>query len=570
MSKRSNKKKQVALRQKKQLRAEQKHALESMVMVEAIEKIVEMADDSKLTEKFFQQAEPYAKIIAEKQEITIKQAVLLSLFVEYETSSRKASINDIARFVDCRNIRLLKYKPDVEELVKGHFLRRTCRFDETHYYVPTNVIKALVENKKYERESYQCDDTTEFLKKFYSFTHLNHEDDLAYDLFYEEIKLLFNDNRELDFVKKIKSLRLEFIDEVIMTHFCRHLALHDTEAIPEDSITFLIEDTFKSKELSRSLKNGKYVLMKKKLIEYNYDDGFEDKDWFRLTDRARKMLLKGFNLKISKQGVRDFILSKSIEEKKLFYEGETISQIGELKGLLNEENFKSIKERMKAQKMRCGFACIFYGSPGTGKTETALQLARMTGRDIMQVNISEVKSCWVGESEKNIKAIFDRYREQSKKAKLAPILLFNEADAVIGKRKEGAERAVDKMENSIQNIILQEMETLDGIMIATTNLEQNLDKAFERRFLYKVKFNKPSASARANIWQSMIPALSSNESLALAEKYDFSGGQIENIARHYAIDNVLHGDGENRLERLFNYSDSERFEKKEQRKIGFV
>jgi SpoVK/Ycf46/Vps4 family AAA+-type ATPase len=107
-------------------------------------------------------------------------------------------------------------------------------------------------------------------------------------------------------------------------------------------------------------------------------------------------------------------------------------------------------------------------------------------------------------------------------------------------------------------------------MIATTNLEQNLDKAFERRFLYKVKFNKPSASARANIWQSMIPALSSNESLALAEKYDFSGGQIENIARHYAIDNVLHGDGENRLERLFNYSDSERFEKKEQRKIGFV
>ena len=71
MSKRSNKKKQAALRQKKQLRAEQKHALESMAMVEAIEKIVEMADDSKLTEKFFQQAEPYAKIIAEKQEITI-------------------------------------------------------------------------------------------------------------------------------------------------------------------------------------------------------------------------------------------------------------------------------------------------------------------------------------------------------------------------------------------------------------------------------------------------------------------------------------------------------------------
>jgi SpoVK/Ycf46/Vps4 family AAA+-type ATPase len=193
----------------------------------------------------------------------------------------------------------------------------------------------------------------------------------------------------------------------------------------------------------------------------------------------------------------------------------------------------------------------------------------MTGRDIMQVNISEVKSCWVGESEKNIKAIFDRYREQSKKAKLAPILLFNEADAVIGKRKEGAERAVDKMENSIQNIILQEMETLDGIMIATTNLEQNLDKAFERRFLYKVKFNKPSASARANIWQSMIPALSSNESMALAEKYDFSGGQIENIARHYAIDTILHGQSEDVLPMLIRHCDNERLDEKNVKRIGF-
>ena len=570
MSKRSNKKKQSALKQKKQLRAEHKHAIESMTMLEAIEKIVEMADDSKLTEKFFQQAEPYAKIIAEKQDLTNKQAVLLSLFCEYESASRKASIHDIARFVDCRNIHLLRYKNDIEELVKGHFLRRACRYNDTNYYVPSNVIKAFVENVKYERESYKCDDTTEFLQKFYTFTHLNYEDDLSYDLLYEEIRLLFQDNQELDYVKKIKSLKLEFIDVIILTHFCRHLAIHETEAIQEDNMTFLIEEDFKRKELARSLKNGKYILMKRKLIEYNFDDGFEDKDWFRLTDKARKMLLKGFNLKMTKKCARDFIFSKNIEEKKLFYEGETVNQVRELKGLLCEENFKNIRQRMKAQKMRCGFACIFYGSPGTGKTETALQLARMTGRNIMQVNISDIKSCWVGESEKNIKAVFDRYREQSKKAKVAPILLFNEADAVIGKRKEGADRAVDKMENSIQNIILQEMETLDGIMIATTNLEQNMDKAFERRFLYKVKFNKPSVEARSHIWQSMIPVLSDKESLALAEKYDFSGGQIENIARHYAIDNVLHGDGENRLERLFAYSDSERFEKQVQRKIGFV
>jgi len=241
----------------------------------------------------------------------------------------------------------------------------------------------------------------------------------------------------------------------------------------------------------------------------------------------------------------------------------------ELRELLNDDHYQEIRNRLKDSGFRCGFTCLFYGMPGTGKTETVLQLAKETGRDIMQVNISEIKSMWVGESEKNIKALFDNYRNKVRECKLTPILLFNEADAIIGKRQEGAERAVDKMENSIQNIILQEMETLDGILIATTNLAQNMDKAFERRFLYKVKFTKPTIEARMSIWHEMIPTLSEADTHALAVKYDFSGGQIENIARHYAIDNILHGSSGNVLETLTIHCDNERLEQKEQRKIGF-
>ena len=147
--------------------------------------------------------------------------------------------------------------------------------------------------------------------------------------------------------------------------------------------------------------------------------------------------------------------------------------------------------------------------------------------------------------------------------------MFNEADAIIGIRKNGASSAVDKMENSIQNIILQEMETLDGIMIATTNLQQNLDKAFERRFLYKIKSDKPTEEARAHIWRSMIPELSDLDVHTLASKYDFSGGQIENIARHYAIDTILHGTSDDVLPMLIRHCDNERFDEKDKRKIGF-
>ena len=224
---------------------------------------------------------------------------------------------------------------------------------------------------------------------------------------------------------------------------------------------------------------------------------------------------------------------------------------------------------MKSSGFRCGFTCLFYGGPGSGKTETVLQLARQTGRDIVQVNISQIKSCWVGESEKNIKALFDEYRDIVGRSEKTPILLFNEADAIISKRQEGAERAVDKMENSIQNIILQEMENLDGIMIATTNLAQNMDKAFERRFLYKIKFEKPTLEARMHIWHEMIPTLSDSDTKTLAERYDFSGGQIENIARHYAISNILYGDKTNNIESLMTYCDNERLETKQTRRIGF-
>jgi SpoVK/Ycf46/Vps4 family AAA+-type ATPase len=567
MGKKKSKKNQKNKKQETQNLTE----LKSMTAIELIEKIVKLADNCQLTQAFFKKVTPYLQLLASKQGISEMQGLFLSLFVERSVSSRDTDFSDIARILDCRTISLLKYRPILDELVKFHFLRMETNFgDNINYAVPGKVIEALTNDTKYVRESYQCKTTKEFLDKFYEFTHAYFLDKLTYALMSDEIKLLFEENEELKYVRDLRKLGLDFKDEIILTHFCRHLVIHNDDVLEADNLVFLLNNEHEKRTLVENLQKGIHTLQKRKLIEYSFEDGFEDKDHYCLTDIARKKLLKDFKLKTKIKTTSDIISSKDIVEKSLFYDGTTICQVKELEGLLNEGNFKNIRSRMKAQKMRCGFACVFYGSPGTGKTETVLQLARKTGRDIMQVNISEVKSMWVGESEKNIKAIFDRYRTQAQHAKITPILLFNEADAVIGKRREGAESAVDKMENSIQNIILQEMETLDGIMIATTNLEQNMDKAFERRFLYKIKFNKPSLEARSSIWKTMIPALSEDESTALASKYDFSGGQIENIARHYAINTVLHGDDENRLASLYAYCDGEKFEKKECHKIGFV
>ncbi len=219
--------------------------------------------------------------------------------------------------------------------------------------------------------------------------------------------------------------------------------------------------------------------------------------------------------------------------------------------------------------MRKGFCCLFSGAPGTGKTETVYQLARQTGRNIMRVDVDKIKSCWVGESEKNITALFDRYRNICKNSIIAPILLFNEADAVLGVRMEGASRAVDKMENSIQNIILQEMETLEGILIATTNLTTNLDKAFERRFLYKIRFDKPSVEARTQIWQIMLPALSDYNAHHLASQFDLSGGEIENIARRFSVNAILSGSEKLNIDEIISFCRQERINSSIRIRIGF-
>jgi len=243
--------------------------------------------------------------------------------------------------------------------------------------------------------------------------------------------------------------------------------------------------------------------------------------------------------------------------------------VSELEKLLSPEEFSRVQDSLEAHGMRKGFACLFYGTPGTGKTETVLQLARKTGRNIMQVDMSQMRDKYVGESEKNVKQIFTRYRQLCRESDLTPILLLNEADALLGVRLSKVEHSVDQMANTMQNILLQEMENLDGILIATTNLTQNLDSAFDRRFLYKVEFLKPTAEESRHIWKAMLPEISEDDALMLAKQYAFSGGQIENIARKQIVNAILFPSEGRDLNKIRQACDSEYLNKKQTRPIGF-
>ena len=282
-------------------------------------------------------------------------------------------------------------------------------------------------------------------------------------------------------------------------------------------------------------------------------------------------LLKGIPAEETKEP--NLIKNNSIKAKELFYNTEEQKQIDLIKETLVQENLNKVQKQLAEKGFPKGLAILFFGPPGTGKTESVYQIAKETNRDIIHVDISASKTCWYGESEKLIKKIFTNYKEVCKKSKKSgkktiPILLFNEADALFNKRIENTRTSGDNTDNAIQNILLEELERFEGILIATTNLTNNLDKAFERRFLFKALLDTPSVEVKKAIWKDKIDFISDNEAFYLAESYNFSGGEIDNISRKATIEKIVRKDAIT-IDNLDDYCKDEKLHGQRSKAIGF-
>lgn len=542
----------------------------------AVEKIVELASESQLSKEFYRKADKYIKYVSAKLELTKEQSVMLALFIN-RSDDNHIQLRELSRDVKCKTARILRYMKDIDVLEKREYIR--CRRERNsclNYRVPFDVLEAFNRDEKFVPKKCTNLNCLGFFCILEDIFEQRQDNELTYEAMTQKINSLLEDNPHLSFTENLEEAFVMQLDEdedckMLLLLFSHLFVNNNDDNIGYHDLEFMYDDKREWSRVKGELSKGTHALFEYEFIEYNNDEGMVDRDSFRMTQKAKDVLFSEINIskRLRKNKQEDLVKCETITPKQLFYSQSIQSQIDELGLLLENAHYQEIHTRMKDSGFRCGFTCLFYGAPGTGKTETVLQLARKTGRDILQVDVSKIKSCWVGESEKNIKHIFDNYRERVKKSEVTPILLFNEADAIINTRLEGAQSAVNKMENSIQNIILQEMENLDGILIATTNLAGNMDKAFERRFLYKIKFENPTLEARMNIWHTMMPTLDESITRTLATKYDFSGGQIENIARHYTINNILHGQSDNVIDTLTTYCDNERLETKENRKIGF-
>lgn len=229
-----------------------------------------------------------------------------------------------------------------------------------------------------------------------------------------------------------------------------------------------------------------------------------------------------------------------------------------------------IKEKRKGMDTRI----IFYGPPGTGKTMTALSLAKSLKKRVLNFDCSKILSQYVGESEKNVRKIFDTYKDLSLQTKSEPILLLNEADQFLSSRSSATIGSADKMHNQMQNIFLEQIENFNGVLIATTNLLESIDPAFSRRFDYKVMFEKPNLKQRLLLWRKILPENAVYEEdfeIEKLAKYPLTGGQINVVIKNTALKVAV------KEEPIFLLSDFESVIKKElsgafgeEKSMGFI
>lgn len=218
---------------------------------------------------------------------------------------------------------------------------------------------------------------------------------------------------------------------------------------------------------------------------------------------------------------------------------QTRASVHEITNWLQLHHLFNEDENLK-RKVKPGYRVLFYGPSGTGKTLTAALLGKQFNKDVYRVDLSQVVSKYIGETEKNLESVFKKAETKNW------ILFFDEADALFGKRTN-MQSAHDKYANQEVSYLLQRVEDYPGLLILATNFKSNLDEAFLRRFHSLIHFPMPSSAERLLLWQRSMPAsLQRNADInleELAKQYEISGASILNAVQYAALQTYARNNG---------------------------
>ena len=528
-----------------------------------------------------QKLELAKEFIAGCFKITPRQAVFLTaVFIltndgtDHFGGDNDANFGQIAKALKFSRAEMFRHIGDFDALIERGILSTDDEINKIrqNFMITSNAVDTILSGTSYEKPENKesLSELNDFLRK-----HNNQINKVAREngnplriikYFEEKYDKL---SSQFPLVKYINDLNIPTIEKILFFETCGSTLFHDGKIKVSELADSICSNVREKRQFLRKLLAGDNLLMREDLLDIE-SGTFLNEIEVSLTEKALKLYLgeeaELYSGKVQNKNVTAF---EDIVPRILYFTGESQRQLSELESVLKPENFSSLRKRLLEKGLPMGLTVMLYGGPGTGKTESVMQIARKTGRNVLHVDISSVKSMWLGESEKLIKKVFVRYNTLVSKEKNCPVLLFNEADAIFNKRKTGDIRGAETTMNAMQNIILEEMEHMKGIMIATTNLIGNLDAAFERRFLFKVRLDNPSPDVKQKIWADRFPCFSEEEFGEIARKYDFSGGEIDNIVRKLTMNEIIEGSAPT-LQLIDRLCRQEKFRHGSCRPIGFL
>ena len=416
----------------------------------------------------------------------------------------------------------------------------------------------------------------DFYYKLFTLRHNNHytTQSLGINRIKSKLKLLENRIEErivstdIDIVVEeiFKDKNLESKEQIIFLALLKDEYSSSEENLRDmNTLIELVSSDDMDKIKNRSLLEESSKLIQSSLIDYDEiltPFGMISRSFFINEDvlqtvmhpqKKKKRQKIRLDMLIKEQEIFELIEPKS-QLDDVILNPKTKESLTTLLGQLDKSVTNLLKEwGIKDKKGSIDARIIFYGPAGTGKTMTALSLAKSMKKQVLSFDCSKILSMYIGESEKNVRKIFDTYKDLVQKSRSEPVLLLNEADQFLTARTSVTAHSADKMYNQMQNIFLEQIERFDGLLIATTNLLENIDSAFSRRFNYKIKFDKPNTAQRVELWKKMLPKNARYGSFDIDKlsTYNLTGGQINLIVRNVAYKVAT------RKEPIFNMEDFE-------------
>ena len=502
----------------------------------------------------------------------LETLLFVALYSVESIKNNLVSVFDITQFINISGINFLPVRSCLTVLKQKGLIRPMETFPGNDGYRVTNAAeRALLDNKPFKVKKTQKTDRYKFCHIISSLIEKRNQEDIDTEELFKSVLGEERANTHLKFIKEIQKLLSNVQDRTLFYEICDDFVEGGTwHTLVDRTLSDIYDNKHDHFNVARSIMDKSHILQTTGLVELLAAKFLSEAE-ITLTEKGMHLFLEeDFDLFNSNgNSDRRLITPDKIPARELFFSEELTSKLNFVKNSLEESSFVELQKRLEENSLPKGVAMLFHGLPGTGKTAAVDMLAKATGRSVYHVDIADSKTCWFGESEKLFKKIFTDYRYMCGREKRKPILLFNEADALFSKRRDVDSDSTAQTENALQNILLEEMETLDGILIATTNLCENFDAAFERRFLFKVKFGQPSTEAKKAIWKSKLSWLSDEECDKLATRYDLSGGEIDNIVRKTFMEQVTSGVRPS-LETIEDWCRNEKLGTKNGNAIGFA